>query len=249
MPVTPVPLLDLTDEELAALDGPADGLVVSPYLEALDPALRDQAVLTAFRSLVARGVVDGPTREQAQTAVRDAAGAPLAAVDVRMSEQLSQALTLRRIAPTVLCMQRTDAELTSWRYVHVVDHELALDEVVEPTGLHRFGLLRPVDVPEVLLDWLAPDGWDGADGPAHELAAGAQAPSALLERLAAAVVVADVVVRRAGDGGGDVLLGTFAGPDVLVLSTTRSAPGSTVRLRPASRRTVRDVIAEQLETT
>jgi hypothetical protein len=245
----PVPLLDLTDEELAALDGHPDGLVVSPYLEELEPAARDQAILTAFRSLVARGVVEGPTGEQVRQAVRAADGAALTPVDVRMSEPLSQALTLRRVAPTVLCAQRTNAELSSWRYVHVVDDELALDEVVEPTGLHRFGLLRPADVPDALLDWLAPEGWDGEDGAAQQVDAGSTAPHALLERLGSAVVVADVVVRRAGDDGGDLLIGTFAGPGLLVLSTTRSGDGSGTTLRAASRRTVRAVIAEQLETT
>lgn len=246
MPIVPVPLLDLTDEELAALDGPPDGLVVSPYLEELPPAQREQAVLTAFRSLVARGLVEGPTAEQAQSAVRAAAGAELAAVDVRMSEALSQTLTLRRVAPTVLCAQRTYAERSSWRYVHVVDEELALDEVVEPTGLHRFALVRPGDVPDVLLDWLAPEGFDGTDGPAQEVAAGAEAPGPLLDQLARAQVVADLVVRRRDDDGADVLVGTFAGPGLLVLSTTRSGSGTGVSLRPASRRTVRDVIAEQL---
>jgi hypothetical protein len=165
-----------------------------------------------------------------------------------MSEALSQALTLRRVAPTVLCAQRTNVELSSWRYVHVVDDVLALDEVVESTGLHRFGLLRPADVPDVLLDWLAPEGWDGEDGPVQQVDASGDAPGALLERLATAVVVADVVVRRAGDDGGDLLIGTFAGPGLLALSTTRSGEGSGVSLRAASRRTVRAVIAEQLET-
>lgn len=249
MTPVPVPLLDLTDEELAALDGAPDGLVVSPYLEELAPAARDQAVLTAFRSLVARGVIDGPTGDQVRHAVREAAGSDLTPVDVRMSEPLSQALTLRRVASTVLCAQRTNAELSSWRYVHVVDDELALDEVVEPTGLHRFGLLRPADVPDVLLDWLAPEGWDAEDGPAQQVGAAGAAPDALLERLATAIVVADVVVRRAGDSGGDLLIGTFAAPGLLVLSTARSGDGSGTSLRTASRRTVRGVIAEQLGTT
>jgi hypothetical protein len=241
----PVPLIELTDEELAALSGPPDGVVVSPYLDGLEAAQRDQALLTAFRSLVARGLVEAPTRESACAAV-PVADAELVEVEVRMSEALAQTLTLRRVAPVVLCAQRTDSARTSWRYVHVVDDELALDEVVEAGGLHRFGLLRPADVPEALLDWVVPDGWDGIDGPATDVAAGADVPLQLLDRLGTALLVADLVVRRAGDGGGDVLLGTFAGPDLLVLSTTRSAPGSAAHLRPASRRTVRDAIAEQL---
>jgi hypothetical protein len=240
-----VPLIELTDEELAALCGPPDGVVVSPYLDGLEAAQRDQALLTAFRSLVARGLVEPPTRESARAAVA-VADADLVEVEVRMSEALAQTLALRRAAPVVLCAQRTSSERTSWRYVHVVDGELALDEIVEAGGLHRFGLLRPADVPEALVDWVVPDGWDSTDGPATDVAAGADVPVPLLERLGTALLVADLVVRRAGDGGGDVLLGTFASPDLLVLSTTRSVAGSATTLRPVSRRTVRDAIAEQL---
>ena len=241
----PVPLLDLTDEELAALAGLPDGLVMTPYLDGLEAGPREQAVVTAFRSLVARGLVEAPTAEAA-AAARRAGLAELLELEVRMSAELAQALALRRSAGVVLCAQRTVADGTAWRYVHLVDDEVALDEVVGLTGLHRFGLLRPADVPDVLLDWVLPDGADGLDGPASPVGADGELPPALLERLGTAEVVADVEVRREGDGGGDVLLGTFAGPGLLVLSSTRSAPGRVVTLRPASRSTVRAAIAEQL---
>lgn len=241
----PVPLLDLTDEELAALAGPPDGLVVAPYLERLEAGPREQAVVTAFRGLVARGLVEAPTAEAA-AAARRAGPTELLELEVRMGEELAQALALRRSAGVVLCAQRTVADGTAWRYVHLVDDEVALDEVVGPTGLHRFGLLRPADVPDVLLDWVVPDGADGLDGPATPVGADGQLPTALLERLGTAEVVADLAVRREGDGGGQVLLGTFAGPGLLVLSRTGSAPGSVVTLRRASRGTVREAIAEQL---
>ena len=240
---TSVALIDLTDEELAALAGTDGSLVVSPYLDGLEEAARQQAVVSAFRSLVAHGLVQGPTAEAA-AAARSAGGE--VALEVRMSEPLAQALALRRAAGVVVCGQRTVADSTSWRYLHLVD-DVVLDEVVELTGLHRFGLLRPADLPDVLLDWVAPEGWDGADGPSTQLGVDGRLPEPLLEQLGTATVVADLVVRREGDGGGGMLLGTFAGPDLLVLSTTRAAAGSVVTLRPLSRRTLRDVIAEQLE--
>lgn len=267
----PVPLVDLTDEELAAVDGPPVGIVVSPYLEELDAALHDVAVLTAFRSLVARGMVVAPTEEQAASAAREAAheGHDLAAVEVSMAEEVSQVLTLRRAASTVVCVQRTTATRghgasdgsvsgtteprRTWRYLHVVDGELTLDELVEPTGLHRYGLLRTGDAADLLLDWLAPDGHDGSDGAevaieARTAAAGGT-DAVLLDRLALAHVLADVTVRRTGDGGPGVLLGTFAGPDGLHLSTTTFGTGADVRLRPVSRRTLRQALADQLEET
>lgn len=253
MAADPVVLVDLTDEELAALEAPGEGLVVTPYLDELGPGQRDTAVVTAFRGLVARGMVDGPSREQAEQAARTAAraGGGTAAVDVRMSEVLSQVLTLRRVAPRVVCAQRTVADLRHWRYVHVLDDELALDEVVEPTGLHRFALLRSTDVSEVLLSWLVPEGCESLDGPAQSLdpqdAARGRVPDQLLERLAQAQVVGDVTVRRVGDGGGSTLLGTFAAPGMLVLSRTGSEYGSSVVLRAASRRTVQEALIEQLE--
>ena len=251
----PVPLVDLTDEELAALDGPPVGLVVSPYLEELEPAARDVAVVTAFRSLVARGLVLAPTPEQATAAARAAAtaGEELAAVDVEMAEVLSQVLTLRRVADRVVCVQRTTDGARAWRYLHRVDDELTLDELVEPTGLHRYALVATPALLDVLVDWVVPEGVDGPDGAEVALdasaAADGRAGDALLERLAGAHVLADVTVRGRADAGPGRLLGTFASPDGLHLSTTAFGTGGQVRLRPVSRRTLRAALADQLEET
>lgn len=250
-----MPLVDLTDEELAALDGPPVGLVVSPYLEELDQAARDIAVMTAFRSLVARGLVLAPTPEQATRAVRAAstAGEGLAAVEVEMAEVLSQVLTLRRVADRVVCIQRTAGQTRAWRYLHRVDAGLTLDELVEPTGLHRFALVATPALLDVVVDWIVPAGVDGRDGPEVALdafmAAEGRADDALLERLADAHVLADVTVRSRGDAGPGLLLGTFAGPDGLHLSTTVFAAAGQVRLRAVSRRTLRAALADQLEET
>ena len=250
-----MPLVDLTDEELAALDGPPVGIVVSPYLEELEPAARDVAVVTAFRSLVARGLVLAPTPEQAAAAARAAvtAGEELAAVDVEMAEVLSQVLTLRRVAARVVCVQRTTGGSRAWRYLHRVDDEITLDELVEPTGLHRYALVATATLLDVLIDWVVPDGVDGPDGPEVALDASAAADGrpgdALLERLAGAHVLADVTVRSRDDAGPCLLLGTFAGPDGLHLSTTAFGTGGQVRLRPVSRRTLRAALADQLEGT
>ncbi len=251
----PVPLVDLTDEELAALDGPPVGLVVSPYLEVLDPAARDVAVVTAFRSLVARGLVLAPTPQHAETAARAAAaaGEELAAVEVEMAEVLSQVLTLRRVADRVVCVQRTTGQSRAWRYLHRVDDALTLDELVEPTGLHRYALVATPALLDVLVDWVVPDGVDGADGAEVDLdasaAAGGRAGDALVEQLAGAHVLADVTVRGRGDAGPGLLLGTFAGPDGLHLSTTAFGTGEQVRLRAVSRRSLRAALADQLEGT
>jgi hypothetical protein len=160
-------------------------------------------------------------------------------------------LTVRRSATAVVCAQRTtgaagaDAR-ASWRYLHLVADDLCLDEVVEPTGLHRFGFLRPADVADVLLDWLAPDGADGVDGPPQRTSARAAAdgtvPVALLERLATAHVVGDVLVRRADEQEPPALLGTFAGPGMLRLSVTREGRGDDVEPCPVSRDTLRALL-------
>lgn len=259
-PTTPersasVPLVDLTDEELAALDGMPVGLVVSPYLEELPPAARDVAVVTAFRSLVARGLVVAPTAQQATAANRTAAtaGAELAEVDVEMAEVLSQVLTLRRVADRVVCVQRTSGQARAWRYLHRVDDALTLDELVEPTGLHRYALVATPSLLDVLVDWVVPEGVDGPDGDEVALdasaAADGRAGDALVEQLAGAHVLADVTVRGRDDAAPGVLLGTFAGPAGLHLTTTAFGTGGRVRLRPVSRRTLRTALAEQLEGT
>ena len=241
-----VPLLDLTDEELAAVDGLPTGLVVSPYLEDLDDAARDTAVVTAFRSLVSRGVVAAPTVEQASAAGDDG-------VELEMLAELSQVLTLRRAAPVVVCAQQALAgPVHSWRYVHVLaDEGVALDEQVAATGLHRFSLLSPQDVAAELGGWLVPDGLavGTSDGPETavdaQTAADGATDAALLDELGRAEVVTDVVVRRRTDDEPPVVLGVFAGRGLLVLSTT--APGEPVRVRPASAATVEAAVAALLE--
>src|SRR5690349_5029451 len=52
----------LTDEELSVLARPG-GVAVSPYLDAMAPPEQHVARRTAYRSLLARGIVDPPSAE------------------------------------------------------------------------------------------------------------------------------------------------------------------------------------------
>lgn len=247
----PVHLLDLTDEELVGLDGPGDSVVVMPYWDTLPAAHRDVAVVTAYRGLVARGLVSAPDDEAARQAQRAAAatGQKRVELDVTMTEELSQVLSLRRLAGTVVCAQRTLADSQQWRYLHVLDEDLALEELVGPTGLHRFSLLRPQDVAAALLHWLIPTGCDDEDGPTQVLdpreAASGAADGDLLDLLPQAQVLGDVVVRRVGSSEPPALLGTFAAPGLLVLS--RSRDGEPVRLSRVSRSSAFDELRGLLD--
>jgi hypothetical protein len=243
-----VPVLDLTDEEIAVL-ATTDGPVVLPYLAGLDPEQARTATTTAYRSLVARGLLEAPTPQQAREAEREAvaSGEGRVAYPVRMPEHLSHVLALRAGASAVVCVAVSTALGQEFRYAHVVE-DVVLVEEVTTTGLHRLGLLGLTDLPARLAAWvLHPEAVAGTGEEIVQLPGGEDddptPPDELLERLGAALVRADVVVRRAGDGGPGDLLGVFSGPGGTYASRTRHGSRTPVVIRPASPDEVRASLA------
>lgn len=234
-----VPVLDLTDEEIAVL-ATTEGPVVLPYLSGLDTEQARTATTTAYRSLVARGLLEAPTPQQAREAEREAvaSGEGQVAYPVRMPEFLSQVLTLRAGAPTVVCVAVSTALGQEFRYAHVVE-DVVLVEEVTATGLHRLALLGLAELPPRLEQWvLHPEAVAGRGEEVVRLPGGEDddptPPDELLERLGASLVRADVVVRRAGDGGPGELVGVFSGPEGTYLSRTRHGSAAPVVIRPAT---------------
>ncbi|MGH8777012.1 MAG: hypothetical protein ACRDWI_18310 [Jiangellaceae bacterium] len=205
----------LSDEELAVLTH-RPSPVVLPHLDDVPAAHLDAVLLTAYRGLVARGWVHPPPAAAIEAAARSAAASSPVALPVRLAGELDDVLRLRADAAMVACVQRTTAEGQDHRYCHL-GGRTALDELVSPDGLHAFRLIPSGDLLPSLAAYVLDPGADGAPGPEHELdpvaAAGGRAPAALLERLARATLVADVVVRRAGDAGAGPMLGILSGPD------------------------------------
>lgn len=161
------PLFALTDEELAVLAGTDQGVVAMPHLEVLDGELRSVALHTAYRSMLASGLVTLPTAQGAPpprgSTGPDPTGAPAdrpGAADgrwfpVELPSEVDAVLVLRGAAPLLLCLQRHTGDEHGaagaaageqvLRYVHLVE-DVALVEDVLATGLHRFGTVARVEL-------------------------------------------------------------------------------------------------------
>ncbi|WP_155856244.1 hypothetical protein [Cellulomonas sp. URHD0024] len=220
----------LTDEELAILAGPGD-TVVSPFWSAddQDAETRDVVLRTAYRGLLARGIVDPPT-PQARV---EALGEP--AVELQVRGDVQALVTLRLGARVVVAIARTTALTQDFWYAHVVE-DVVLVEEVGSDGMHRFAL-APVDTLTDLVVGAAvhPETRDGSGEPV-ELPAGSTEPSIeVAEALGAALVRADVVVRTVA-GEHPQLIGLFTGPGgAWVLS--EGTEGAVV-VRPSTRAAV-----------
>lgn len=228
------PVVTLTDEELAAL-GHADGPAVTPYLADLTGPVRDQALATALRGLLARGIVSPPPGVTTPPHVEG----DRVELDLLVRQDVLSVLTLRRAAATVVAVARTGATNQDFLYAHVVEEFVLLEEV-GTDGQHRFALGRSADLGAMLVGAVVhPDAVSGTAGdpvtlrvPAGEVAgpaAVAVTPPALVAQLGAAYLRSDVTVLR-GDAPGE-LLGLFTGPNGCWVART-VAGGGLVEIAP-----------------
>ena len=208
----------LTDEELSVLVAD-QGVVVSPVLDAVAASERDAVRRTAFRGLVARGIVDPPEPDAVGAALAelDTAG-PTGdvGVDLRVRNDVLSALTLRQSASAVVAVGRTTSTGQDFWYAHVVEEVVLLEEV-GTDGLHRFALGHARDLAALLVAAAVhPDAADGVgDDVELAVAPDSEAPTELVERLGTAYLRADVLVvtRQAGAGvERPSMTGLFTGP-------------------------------------
>jgi hypothetical protein len=213
------PLETLTDEEISVL-GPDQGVVVAPFLSEMADAERDTARATAFRGLVARGIVDPGDADDTTAPVAEPVAEPAAsgdvAVDVRVRGDVLSLLTLRQGAPAVVAVARTSTVGQDFWYAHVVEEVLLLEEV-SATGLHRFALGHARDLPTLLARAaLHPDATDGSGEPIElPVAPDGDAPAELVERIGLAYLRCDVLVvtRTVGqEVERPEMTGLFTGP-------------------------------------
>ncbi|MBM6403466.1 hypothetical protein JQN72_04315 [Phycicoccus sp. CSK15P-2] len=234
----------LTDEELAVVAG-LDDLAVLPVLGEMSDEHRDVAVRTAYRSLVARGLLEAPTPEEQAEAVRqaEAEGPDDVQVPVRVPESLSHVLALRRGAERAVAVSRTTSLGEEYRYAYLAA-DVVLEEHVTATGLHTFHVSRGESVVDTLAGWaLHPEAGDGHGDPVLLPAADDPAPPReLLETLGAALLRADLVLRVPGDEH-PPMLGVFSGPAGTWLGRARLGGGSGVELEPVPVEQVREVLA------
>ena len=129
----PVPVIALTDEELAALDGgpSAPPVAPRPWLDQQDDACRELLCQVALRSLATRGIVV-PTG-----AVEDGGRGVVA-----MHRDLRAALLMRHSALALVAAQRQTAAETVHRMLFLHEGGAVLEEDVSPHGVHRLKIGR-----------------------------------------------------------------------------------------------------------
>jgi hypothetical protein len=195
----------LTDEELSVLARPG-GVAVSPYLDAMEPAEQHVARRTAYRSLLARGIVDPPSAE----ALAAARSADDGGVDLPVRQDVRSVITLREAAHRVVALSRTTPFVHDYWYAHLVD-EIALLEEIGSDGLHRFALARAAQLPDLVVAAAVHGGAGGAAGPPLEVADDPTLPGPIVARLGHDWLRGDLVVRRVEDRRVD-RVGLFTGP-------------------------------------
>ena len=216
---TPAPVLSLTDEQLAGMDGDrADQLTALPWLAENTEDIegdtatgrRAFAAGVGLRSLVASGLV----RIVADPAGTDGdgTGSRWQAVPV-----LDGCLVLRRAANMVTSVERTMNTPSGpqvnrlYYYTHPSG---VLEEEVTASGIHHFTPLRPEQAPERISALVDPAGVAGSTaGRSEDLAVlkgsdggadprgSTSAAQDLADRLAGTLAMSVVTVVRAGDGG------------------------------------------------
>ncbi|WEH27950.1 hypothetical protein [Streptomyces sp. AM 3-1-1] len=171
-------LLRLTDEEIAVLDPNSlqECVAPTPRLAELSEQEREWTYVTALRSLVSREAVDVANIEELDALIRRTEGTPEADrpsdvdLDLRMTTEVSLALTLRRTAERALVAEQHTAGGTTHTVVYGHTPGLYLVERVTGGGLHMFSLAASAaDAAEVVR--LAVDPFEIADkdGPVRQL--------------------------------------------------------------------------------
>jgi hypothetical protein len=239
-----VPLETLTDEELAILAG-EEGIVVSPFLASADPSERRVVLRTAYRGLLARGLVDPPTPEARAAAVEArAVDGDRATVELMVRQDVLSMVTLREAARLVVAAARTTVAGQDFWYAHVVDDVVLLEEV-SADGLHRFALDRTAALPDLVEAAVVHP--EAGDGEGEELAwqpanaTDPTPPEPIVAGLGASLVRCDLVVRHVGDEH-PPMLGLFSGPGGSWSMRSEHGSREPVVVRPVTADALRDEV-------
>lgn len=220
LPVTdvkPVLVEVLTDEELRVLDG-GNSMVVAPYADTVAEAERDPVLRTAFRGLVARGIIDpaperaedDPPAASTESAEEGGVDEGLGPIDVLVRSDVQTLITVRSNALQVVAVARTVAGGQDYWYAHTIDDITVLEEVSQD-GLHRFALTNTANLAEHLVAaTVLTDAADGTGDPI-EIDATEPEPAQVVQRLGEGYVRADILVRHR-DVKAPPVLGVFTGP-------------------------------------
>ncbi|MEU3370894.1 hypothetical protein ABZ734_10520 [Streptomyces sp. NPDC006660] len=248
------PLIKLTDEELAVLDPGAleDVVVPTPHLATLSDEQREWVLGTALRSLISRGAVEVANIPELDAVLRSAGTDSdlIADVDMRVTPEVSMALTLRRTASRALAVEQQTSSGTVTAFVFVHSPELMLIEQVTGGGMHIFTLASKVrDAARIVQALVDPFGMADRDGKPLTLDPSSLTTDAVDKSLARvidkALVVGQLIVLADEPGP---LLTTYA-TDREVWAVTVDSPQAPagITAQAVSERTLAEHIAKLIK--
>jgi hypothetical protein len=244
---TPLPVIALTDEEVAALDGDlADqGPVPLPWLDRMDKASRELACQVALRGLAARRLVV-PLGPEGGGVVGGVVGREF----VALRDDLRAVLAMRRSAHAVaFALRESDGRM---RLLYLGTSG-ALEEAISPGGLHGFTVVARAAAAERLAAFADPE-----DAAAASLKPGRESEPrvlALAEIARGAEIPAMAGVRSVtmvtrlvfGSDAGEQRLTVYAKEAGVVVACPADASGApALRFAEVSRSGLRERLADLL---
>jgi len=260
----PLPVIALTDEEIAALDGDlaARGPVPLPWLDTKDTAARELACQVALRGLAARrlvipfgaagGEADGEAGRGAGggEAGRGAGGGEAGREYIALQDDLRAVLAMRRSAhAAAFALRESDGRM---RLLYLGSSG-ALEEAISPGGLHGFTVVGYTDAADRLAAFADPE--DAAAAavepgrdteprvlPLAEIARGAEIPAM------AGVRSVTMVTRLVfGADAGEQRLTVYAKEAGVVVACPAEASGApALRFTEVSKSGLRECLADLL---
>jgi len=251
----PLPVIALTDEEIAALDGDlaARGPVPLPWLDTKDTAARELACQVALRGLAARRLVIplGAAGGEADGEVgRGAGGGEVGREYIALQDDLRAVLAMRRSAhAAAFALRESDGRM---RLLYLGSSG-ALEEAISPGGLHGFTVVGYADAADRLAAFADPE--DAAAAavepgrdpeprvlPLAEIARGAEIPAM------AGVRSVTMVTRLVfGADAGEQRLTVYAKEAGVVVACPAEASGApALRFTEVSKSGLRECLADLL---
>ncbi|MFF5969545.1 hypothetical protein ACFY64_38780 [Streptomyces collinus] len=243
------PLIKLTDEELAVLDPSALQEVVSPtpHLSTLSEEQREWVLATALRSLVSRGAVEVANIPELDAVLRSEGtdAQSTADVDMRVTPEVSMALTLRRTAARALAVEQKTSSGSVTAFVFVHSSDLLLIEQVTGGGLHIFTLASKArDAARIVQALVDPFGTADRDGKVLQLDPSALTDDTVDKKLASvidrALVVSQLIVLA--DEPGPLLTAYATDREVWVVNVDSPQAPTGITAQAVSERTLEKFI-------
>ena len=251
----PLPVIALTDEEIAALDGDlaARGPVPLPWLDTKDTAARELACQVALRGLAARRLVipfGAAGGEADGEAGRGAGGGEAGREYIALQDDLRAVLAMRRSAhAAAFALRESDGRM---RLLYLGSSG-ALEEAISPGGLHGFTVVGYTDAADRLAAFADPE--DAAAAavepgrdteprvlPLAEIARGAEIPA-----MAGARSVTMVTRLVFGADAGEQRLTVYAKEAGVVVACPAEASGApALRFTEVSKSGLRECLADLL---